>query len=259
MTSHRQPFAPDSPPGRRPKSPVSWLLIGLVAVFAFHPFAAADDPVSADRETTATIGKEWTVLWDARRSAPGKRPLEEDSPLQPLKEFQIEGVPDADPFWLSNFRSEGTWGSANRRLTRIAGKNAALKLARAESFELQGVLNAEGLGGWFLLFGWDKGHGYGLYNVTLKTSGSPWIFTEFRDSAAIAETHREKHRYLWKGEQPMFVVIIDKKLTVQVGRETILKDFELPNYHAGDVILGTYDTPYGPKPVSVRSLRIRAK
>jgi hypothetical protein len=220
---------------------------------------SASKPKTKKVEASQKLTERWTVLWDSRRAAGGIRPLADNSPLHSLTDLQLQGVPKADPFWLRDFKSSGVWGSVDHRLARIEGKNAAVKLARAENFELQGAVMAEGLGGWFILLGWDKGHGYAIYNVSLKLSNSPWIVSEFRDSTAIANTHRDIHRYQWKGEQSISLVVENKKLSLRVGRETIAKDLELPNYHAGDIILGTYDTPYGAKPISIRSLRIRAK
>ena len=245
---------------RRCSLPLTSLLCSLIVVAVCCRIGDASDPKKKKGDDPQKLSKKsWEVLWDSHRTAGGTRPLAEDGPLHSLKDLQLQGVPKADPFWLHDFKSSGVWGSIDHRLARIEGENAAVKLIRAENFELQGSVKAEGLGGWFILFGWDKGHGYAIYNVSIKLSGSPWIVSEFRDSKAISRTHREIHRYQWKGEQPLFLSVENKKLSLQVGREKIAKDLELPNYHTGDIILGTYDTPYGAKPVSVRSLRIRAK
>jgi hypothetical protein len=199
------------------------------------------------------------VLWDSRRAPAQPAPLGEDSPLESLIEFELTGIPTADRFQLRSVKSDGKWGSKNRWLVRMDGKNSAVRLAHGEAFEMEGVFKADGPGGWFILLGWEDGHGYGIYNVTLKQSGSVWFLTEFRDATAIEETHREASRFVWKGNQPLNIQVSEQKLTLKVGREKVLDEVELPNYHAGDVILGTYDTPYGPKAVAVQSLRIRAK
>ena len=236
------------------------LASALLLLAALQP-CQAEPPAKKQKQTKQkpALTKKWKVLWNSGRQPGGRRPLPENSPLENFAGLTIVGVPNADPFWLANFKVDGFWGSFNRRLQRLSGKNTALKLARAENFELQGVINAEGRGGWFFLVGLNDGHGYVIYNPTLRESGSPWIWGELRDSAIIEETHRELRRFYWKGEQPLLLTVIDKKLTLQAGREKIVADFDLPNYHAGDIVLGTYQTPYGPKPVSIRSLRIRGR
>ena len=55
------------------------------------------------------------------------------------------------------------------------------------------------------------------------------------------------------------MTVADQKLTIQVGETLVADELQLPNYDEGDIILGTYKTQYGPKPVKIRSLRIRAK
>lgn len=218
------------------------------------------DEIAGDEASEfPALTKKWTVLWDARRSPVAPAPLPDKSSLESLDGFELTGIPTADRFQLRSVKCDGAWGSKNRWLVRMTGKDSALRLARGDGFEMEGIVKADGRGGWFILLGWDKGHGYGLYNVTLKESGSVWFLSEFRDGKAVEETHREVSRFVWKGNQPMNLQVVDGKLTLKVGRTTLLKTLELPNYRTGDIILGTYDTPYGPKPVAVGSLRIRAK
>ena len=50
----------------------------------------------------------------------------------------------------------------------------------------------------------------------------------------------------------------NKKLNLKIGNRTaVIRDMPLPNYQRGQIILGTYDTRYGPKDIQIRSLRIR--
>jgi hypothetical protein len=97
-----------------------------------------------------------------------------------------------------------------------------------------------------------------LSNVTLKESGSPWFISEDRGGKAIESTNNEVKQFEWKGDQPLRMLVQEKKLTVVVGKTAIVEDYPLENYSAGDLFLGTYDTRYGPKPIAVKSLRVRA-
>jgi hypothetical protein len=49
----------------------------------------------------------------------------------------------------------------------------------------------------------------------------------------------------------------DKELNLSVGKIKVLKEQLLSNYTEGDIILGVYDTKYGPRPLQIHSLRIR--
>ena len=220
--------------------------------------AAADAKPDEDGEApSVTLTSKWQTLYVPKRGI-GTGQMPKNSPLEVLTDFEVTGPRPGHPFEFGEFKSIGRWGEMRGAL-QTSGKNAVLRIARAEDFTLEGQFFGEGLGGWFLLVGWDTGHGYGLMNVTLKESGSPWLISEFRDSKAIEPTYTELHRLNWKGVQPLRLTVADKKLSLQVGKEVVAEEFELPNYHEGDIILGTYDTRYGPKQARIHSLRIRGK
>lgn len=241
-----------------------WSVVGLVVAtglaFLFlstERGTTAEKVADGDGEPVLKLSDKWVTLYRPRRRS-GNGQLPEGSPLEVLTNFEVTGPRPGDPFQFGEFQSIGKWIEMRGAL-QTSGKNAVLKIARAEDFTLEGQFFGEGLGGWFLLIGWDNGHGYGLMNVTLKESGSPWLISEFRDSKSIENTYTELHRLDWKGVQPLRLSVSDKKLTLQVGRERIAESFELPNYHEGAIILGTYDTRYGPKQARIHSLRIRGK
>ncbi len=206
------------------------------------------------------LTKNWKVLFRGRPRHRGTAALPNDSPLKTLQPFEFQGPRPGDPFLLGKFAADGQWGVHNGELARIDGKNAAVQLVEADDFDLQAVVRADGLGGWFCLIGWDdqSGEGYAVYNVTLKVSGSPWLVVHFRDRRGDEETHREFARLDWKGYQPLVLRVANKSLSLQVGRQVLAKNLALPDYRQGRVILGTYDTRYGPKAVRIRSLRMRA-
>ena len=232
------------------------IALGAVSLSGFDRAGRAafggDEP-DAPAEKGTPLSKKWTIL-----HRPQAKALPKDSPLEALEDFEFSGPRPGDPFLLGEVKVERGW-QVFRGVLQPAGKNTAVRLGRGENFDLEGQITADGLGGWFLLFGWDQGHGYALYNVTLKESGSPWLVCEFRDSKGIEDTHREIYRYLWKGAQTFRLSVEDGKVNLLVGKDQIADDLALPNYHEGDIILGTYDTRYGPKHVKVHSLRIRAR
>ena len=70
---------------------------------------------------------------------------------------------------------------------------------------------------------------------------------------------REFQRFDWKGDQPLRLKVVNKVLSLQVGKTAVAKRLELPNYSAGEIAVGTYVTQYGPKPVVFQSLRVRSR
>lgn len=238
----------------------------LVSVTTTIPRAtAADEPdaeaaVANEPQEVAPLEltRQWVDLYRPQRAVLGIKPLPEGSPLTPLEGFTMEGIKLDHPFLLGKFTSGGEWGVSRGLLQPIRGTDTALRLARVGDFELDAMMHAQGLGGWFILFGWNQGHGYGLYNVEMKQSGSPWFASEFRDSKAIESTHGEIPGTTWAQPARLTLRMREKMLFLKIGNSTIIEDLECPNYSTGDVIVGTYNTKYGPKRLWIRSLRIRA-
>lgn len=237
--------------------------VGLLsASFLLATTLAPIVSVSAQPKSGGKAGKSAAAKWQVLHLASkvprrGIHPLDDKSTLQNLAQLDLVGPKPGDPYILGNFAINGRFGIQDATLTRTEGLNAAIQLAEVEDFELEGLVNAEGLGGWFWLLGFADGHGYMLYNVTLKVSGSPWHFCELRGHKAIEDTHREINRYQWKGTQPLVLSVQQGKLSLKVGTVRLADGIELENYHKGQLILGTYDTRYGASPVAIHSLRLR--
>ncbi len=232
-------------------------VVCAAAVSAILGMPASAQP-KAGKPATGKTPTKWQVLHLASRAPRrGIYPLDAKSNIKSLPELNLIGPSPGHPFLLGNFAINGRFGIQDAALTRTEGLNAAIQLADVEDFELEGLVNAEGLGGWFWLLGFADGHGYMVYNVTMKTSGSPWQFCEFRGNKAIEETHREINRLEWKGMQPLILSVKEKLLSLKVGSTRLADGIELENYHKGQLILGTYDTEYGALPVRVGSLRVR--
>ena len=218
----------------------------------------AVDESPADEPFKVSLTDKWKVLVNPVKPRAGLVELTKKSPIQNVGEFTLTGPMVGHPFGLGEFAADGRWAMVDGVATPVDGKNALIHLAAADEFEMEGIIYQEKFGGWLMLMGWNQGHGYSLSNVTLKESGSPWFISEYRGSKAIESTNNEVKHFEWKGNQPFRILVKDKQLTVVVGKTSIVENYPLENYTAGDLFLGTYDTRYGPKPIGVRSLRVRA-
>lgn len=231
----------------------------FVLFLSMASVSPAAPPADAKAKTAKPkVNADWRILVaPARRARPGLRALPESALVKPLSDFELTGPKPGDAFQLGNFAADGKWGLHDGGVVRTEGRNAALKLGRAENFELEGNIELGEEGGWFLLVGWDEGRGYSIMNVGFRESPSPWFITEYRGSAAIADTHQEVAKHAWRKEQTLKLSVKQQELNLSVGRISVLKQQLLPNYGEGDIILGVYDTKYGPRPLRIRSLRIR--
>jgi len=229
----------------------AFIFLGLLLISSVSP-----DAVEAIKQKDVKFGK-WQYLFRVSSKVVGTKPLPQKSSIQSLKDFTITGVFEKDINRLNRVICDGEWGTSQGVLTQISGRAAAIKLGHEKDFELEAGIDARGTGGWFLIFGYDEGHGYGIYNVTLKTSGSPWFLTEFRDQKGVTGSDREIGRYESRGKESLKLRVIENKVSITIGNRQLLEDVELTSLHEGDIILGTYDTQYGPKPVKIYGLRLR--
>lgn len=218
-------------------------------------------PVTASAVEPTQLTTRWTQLLRASQPVPHPRPIPANAPLKPLADFSLTGPMPAHPFVLGNFAVDGQFGIVGGGIELAEGRNAALQLVPlADQFELEGRIAMKDFGGWFLLVGWNNetGNGYVVHNCTMKESGSPWFLTEMRGRKAVEGTNQELKQLEWKQIQDVRVSVRESKLTFQLGPTKVLDRESLPNYQPGALIFGVYDTRYGPRPVHLDSLRIRA-
>lgn len=229
------------------------LLLGL---FLTGVPAFAEDDLPKAYELT----QKWTIFQKPMPRRGGSRPLPKSFKGEVLKDLKLRGVHVGHPFLFGKYKTTGSWGLKDGRLQAV-GQNTAVALAHAENVELEGIVDASGLGGWFMLLGWSQkyGNGYMVYNVEMKSSGSLWVLCEYRGFTEIEGTEVELNRFTWRKPLPTRLSIEDKKLTLQAGEDRVIDGHVLENYKAGDIIVGTYDTKYGPKPIRFASLRMRSK
>lgn len=203
-------------------------------------------------------GKEPTVLHLVSKPVDRVIALPKTAKITPLDDLQFTGPKPSHPFVLGNYAADGKWGISNGYVQLIEGKNAALQLAWANEFEMDGYMEHSGYGGWFLLLGWNDGRGFAVSNVNMKESGSPWFISEMRGGKAIADRTKEYEKFDWKDEQPFRFAVEDEAFSLEVGKFKVFTKEPLPGYTPGFVVLGVYDTRYGPKPLRLRSLRVKS-
>jgi hypothetical protein len=240
---------------------LAWTLLlwcGAAMVIAADNAPGAAPGEDAPAPPQVTVGKTWTQLFRANRRYQGVRPLAPNLPVKALDDLQLTGPGQGHKYVLGQFTADGRWGTVDGAIQLVEGRNAALKLGTAKNFELEGTLELGELGGWFMLVGWNEGRGYSIINIGFRESTSPWFITEYRGSSAILEAHQEVGKFEWKRDQTMRLTVKDQELNLEVGKVKVLEQQMLPNYDVGDVVLGVYDTNYGPRPVRILALRMRA-
>ncbi|WP_144992339.1 hypothetical protein [Polystyrenella longa] len=205
----------------------------------------------------------WTVRFISQNASPKPSLLPKNSGLDILLDLQMVGAKQDNPHLLGHFNSEAAWYVQQGYLLPVDKKDSALRIATVKDFELQGIWNVEGRGGWFILLGYDDGHGYVLENTRFisKESGGPWHLSELRGGRGLPETFDKvchEHKYEWKGDQPIRLTVQDKQLSLKVGEKDLLKEVPLANYGPGELIVGTFKGKYDPKPLKIKSLRIRS-
>ena len=160
---------------------------------------------------------------------------------------------------MDQFAVDGSWGLVDGFVQPLNVKNAALRIGWADQFELEGTMEMVQYGGWFLIVGWDQGRGYLINNINLKKSGSPWFVGEIRGAKTLEERTIElPSKFEWKGRQGFKLSVVTRKLSLSVGGENVIEQLPLEDYSAGEIILGVYDAEYGPRPLRLQSLRLRA-
>lgn len=201
---------------------------------------------------------DWSVLHLMKKPNAKPRLLSKDSRLSVLHSLKLTGAGLGNSYLLGEFSSESSWYIDKGYLQPVEKTDSALRIGAVEDFELQGIWSAEGLGGWYILLGWNNGHGYALENVTFVSSGSPWHIAEHRGGMGIKNSHVEVCRFDWKGNQPFRLTVKNKQLSMQIGNKKLINGHNLANYAAGDLIVGTYHGRFEPKPLKIRSLRIKS-
>ncbi len=231
----------------------------LLAMASLPVLNGADAPgAKGPAEKAFTLSNKWVVLINPAAKIRGRRPLPEKGLVQNLPSLKFTGPRPGHPFVLGEFADDGDFALVDGALQLASGASAAVQLPEADDFELEGIMEHNDFGGWFMAVGWTAGRGYVLSNATLKESGSPWFLTELRGGAAIPEGTEDLEHFEWLRSQPFRLAVKNSELTLEVGKRVVADHVAMPNYEKGRVLLGVYDTRYGPKKLRVHSLRMRS-
>lgn len=229
----------------------------VIASFVFVLLNSATYAQPGDYDGVVSEEK-WNVLHLQNRRVKGTKPLSDSAKVKPLADLDFTGPKPGHPFVLGNYSADGSWHLVDDYIQKASGKNAALQLCWADQFELEGIIEQAGFGGFFFLVGWDQGRGYSLSNVNFKTSGSPWFIAEMKNTKSLEDSTIEFDHFNWKGEQPFRLAVEQNELTLRIGRSQVLST-PVKNYKPGLVVIGVHDTQYGPKPIRIKSLRVRSR
>lgn len=215
----------------------------------------AEEPAA---EKSVELTDKWLVLLAPNKRSPGVRVIPEKSPVKNISALTFTGPQPGHPFVIGDYEEDGEFGLVDGALQPVSGKNAAIQLPVADQFELEGIMEHIEFGGWYILVGWDEGRGYLVSNATMKESGSPWHVTEMRGSAAVPESSTQITKYEWLKSQPFKLMVKEKALTLEIGGKKVINQHAMDNYAPGRIVLGVYDTRYGPKKLRIGSLRIKS-
>ncbi|QDT39022.1 hypothetical protein [Stratiformator vulcanicus] len=227
---------------KRPAAILLFMVLGLVSAL---PMAGAADPDPLQLE------RRWTVIAPPAGQKPGQ------SPFESLTDFKFVG-PNNDPNVIGEYKADGEWGLSGRVFQQTSGEAAAVKLGRAEDFSLEAVANFDGTGGWFLMMGSDGEAGHVLSHSSLRQNDY-WRTYPLRGGRADkfgVKTHSDSFRP--RGDQPMWIIVKDGKLSLRIGETVVLREHELDGYAEGDIVLGSFKNQYGVKLLKFKALRVRA-
>ncbi|ODA31249.1 hypothetical protein A6X21_22510 [Planctopirus hydrillae] len=245
---------------------LSQMLVGACQISAgsFLGSGAISIAQAQSKKTAGPNAKEaqknppWEILFlPPRQRKVGVQALPEKGPIKLVKTLNLSGPVKGHPHLLGEFAINGEFGILNNLLSRVTGANAAIEIGSAHQFELEGMMQAEGTGGWFFLLGWKDGSGHALFQIGTRTSGSPWFHCVFKEGAAEKDSHVEFGRMEWKGSLPVSLVVKDQAASLKVGTLQLAQNLPLRDYSEGGIYIGTYDTQYGPRNLQIQSLRLR--
>lgn len=213
------------------------------------------------REEIKLSKRRWTTLVLLQDNLKGEFPLPDNFPIWNYeKGYDFVGA-RVDGHRLGNFRTDGEFIIRDGYLRREFGNTALLHLPAAENFELEGIMQTEGPGGWLILLGWDveKKSGYVIYNTQSRVSWSIWFLVEIIDGKAVPDSEKKIVDRHANGEGALRVLMDKKKVSMQAVGAYLFRDEELPNYKEGHVAIGTFSPQYGPKDIGIKSLRMKLR
>ena len=227
---------------------------GFIAFLILGVAGASSVELRSEEKVTPLTAK-WTTLFSGKNAKPANK-LPTSGRIQNVADLQLIGPGNGHPLLLGQWSSDGDWRIADGGIQLSKGHAAALQLARVTNFELNGELELEDLGGWFFLIGWHEGKGSALYSYTTKLSGTGWWICDFEDGKAVPDSNHQLKDFEWKHQQDFTLTAHQGELTLKVGKRFVCEKEKILA-QAGDLMLGVYDTQYGPRKMKLANLRIR--
>ena len=203
--------------------------------------------------------KRWTTLILLGSKSPQAQPIPAKAPLKSVTKLEFEGPNSGNPHLLNKYQVEGKFVIQNGFLVPQGGNSALLQLPPSDSFQLEGYVGLKGAGGCLILFGWDleTKSGHCLYHSQLRTEGAPWRLCRIEDGKmAPGSDVLLKHEKI-DGEGALRMQVVDHKSSLSIFNKPIMNDYQLTDYSAGAIMIGTFNPRYGPKQIGIHSLRMK--
>lgn len=235
-------------------------LTAFVFIGSLSPPAIAESQSEEEHDPLdIELTSRWTTLVLLRNKRHKSQPIPADMPLRAVINLSFEGPHPKHPHLLGKYEADGRFIMHEGYLQQESGTAAMIQLPKGDSFDLEGMVSLKGEGSWLILLGWDmeKKSGYCLYQPQLRVSGGPFHICRIENGKTVAESDREMANLDLNGEGPLRIRVLEKNLSLQVLDQLIVHDYRLKDYQPGHIMIGTYNSRYGPKKLGVASLRMR--
>jgi hypothetical protein len=235
--------------------------LAIVALLGLPTCLLAEENDRKERPEPELSTTKWTNLVALRSRQRRDAPLPDNFPVWNVEKGYSFAGAASDPHRLAKYEGDGEFIIRKGYLRRELGNSALLRLPSAENFDIEGIMQCEGVGGWLILLGWDfeQKSGYIVYNTKLRVSGSHWFLIEIDEGQPIISSERKLAERDAKGEGALRLRMDDQKLSLQVSDALLIREEKLPNYKAGHVAIGTFSPPYGPQDIGIKSLRMKLR
>lgn len=234
---------------------VAFVLIGSDPAPLIAQAQSQDEPDPLDIELT----ERWKTLLLLRNKRQKSQPIPADMPVRAVINMSFEGPHPTHPHLLGKYEADGRFIMHEGCLQQESGHSALIQLPTADSFDLEGLVNLKGEGSWLILLGWDveTNSGYCLYQPQLRVSGGPFHICRIEKGKTVTDSDREIANVDLNGEGALRIRVLEKELSMQVLDQLIVHDYTLKHYQPGAIMIGTYNSRYGPKKLGIASLRMR--
>jgi len=236
-----------------------FLLLFIILALCPAPISAAYQSKTPPDPLDVELTPRWKTLLLLRSPRHKSQPIPADMPMRAMINMTFEGPHPDHPHLLGKYDANGRFILHQGYLQQESGKAALVQLPKADSFDLEGIVNLKGEGSWLILLGWntETNSGYCLYQPQLRVSGGPFHICRIENGKTVPNSDRELANVDLNGEGALRIQVLEKDLSLQVLDKLIVRDYTLKDYQPGHILIGTYNSRYGPKKLGIRSLRIR--